>query len=443
MVEAITITTFAAVCAIAIFRTEWSLALIVLLFPFKQALQASSSFFLSYYYLPNLIVVGIAAVSLARHFAASQHPLRGYASAPLWGTLVIYTWSAVSLIWTPSYGAASDFVTENLPYLLLYVFLAPALVDGMESASKFVRLLLWLSAIVTAVILVNPTFTSQTGRMGIKISSSLQTNPLAIGELGGMMIIMAVLSRPSGASLATNAVRLTTFVLGVLLGLQSGSRGQMVFSVLLAILFVPVSRRVKNIFGFFGTTIAMVVIGAAVLFLAQSVLEGQGLKRWDANSVEEGIGMRLFNALDLLAAWATFPPAWLFGLGLNAFSSLGQVQAHQGYTHNIPVDILAELGLPIFVIFTGIWYRVYRSSVWLVRRFSDDVEYRAVAATLVALVAFEFLLANKQGMLWVTSNLFMWALILNRVQRCEELEMVPNPAGEPGEERQLALPDMP
>jgi len=173
------------------------------------------------------------------------------------------------------------------------------------------------------------------------------------------------------------------------------------------------------------------------------VLEGQGLKRWDANSVEEGIGMRLFNALDLLAAWATFPPAWLFGLGLNAFSSLGQVQSHQGYTHNIPVDILAELGLPMFAIFVGIWVRTARASAWLVRRSAELPEYRSVSATLIALVAFEFLLANKQGMLWVTSNLFMWALILNRVQRCEELEMVPNPAGEPGEERQLALPDMP
>jgi hypothetical protein len=443
MVEAITIATFAVVCAVALFRIEWSLALIVLLFPFKQALQASSGFFLTYYYLPNLVVVGIASTSLIRSLATSAAPMRGYLSPMFWSTIVIYAWSAVTLAWTPSYGTASEFVTNNLPYLFLYVFLAPALVDGIESVRKFIRLLLWLSAVVAAVILVNPTFISQSGRMGIKISASLQSNPLAIGELGGMMIIMAVLVRPSSATFTTGAVRLTTFILGVLLGLQSGSRGQMLFSVMLAILFVPIAKRVRNVFGFFGTAAGMAIVGAAVLFLAQGVLEGHGLKRWEADSVQEGIGVRFANAADLLVAWATFPPAWLFGLGLNAFSSLGQVQAYQSYSHNMTIDALAELGLPIFVIFTGIWYRVYRSSVWLVRRFSDDVEYRAVAATLVALVAFEFLLANKQGMLWVTSNLFMWALILNRVRQCEELEMVPNPAREPGEDRGSALPDMP
>jgi hypothetical protein len=443
MVEAITIAAFAAVCAVAVFRIEWSLALIVLLFPFKQALQASSGFFLSYYYIPNLVVVGIATVSLLRSLATSQAPMRGYLTMAFWATITVYTWSVVSLVWTPSYGAAADFVSENLPYLLLYVFLAPALVEGVESARKFVRLLLWLSAVVAAVILVNPTFSSQSGRMGIKITASLQSNPLAIGELGGMMIIMAVLVRPSSATLATNAVRLTTFILGVLLGLQSGSRGQMLFSVMLAILFVPLAKRVRSIFGFFGTAAGMAVVGAAVLLLAQSVLEGQGLKRWESDSVQESIWIRFANATDLLAAWAASPPAWLFGLGLNAFSSLGQVQAYQGYSHNMTIDILAELGLPIFVVFMGLWFRTYRSAAWLVKRFSEDIEYRSVAAALMALVAFEFLLANKQGMLWVTSNLFMWALILNRVQRCEELQMAPNPAGEPGEDRGSALPDMP
>jgi len=420
MLEVITIALFAITCAVAIFRVEWAFALVVLLFPLKQALQASG-IFLSYYALPNVIVVGVTTICLLREITSRGHPLRGYGSGAFWGTTAIYVWSVASLLWTPSYTAALEFVTTNVPYLLLYVFVGVGLIRDIQAARQFLRLFLWLSAIVAVVILVNPNFSSQSGRMGLNMGANMQSNPLAIGELGGIMIIVSALARPSLSGWMTNLVRVITFLLGVMLGLQSGSRGQMIFSVLLAILFVPVAKRMRNIAGYFGASIAMALIGVLVLLLSQYVLEGQGLKRWDADSVEQGVGIRVANVVDLLSVWATNPIAWIFGLGLNAFSSLGQVQQYQGYTHNIPTDILAELGLPAFVIFVAIWVQTFKVSKQLYISYREDDEYRSVSATLMALVVFEFLLANKQGMLWVTSNLFMWPLLLIRVQRYQTL----------------------
>ena len=423
MIEAITISTFVVVCVLATLRASWALALLVVLFPLKQALQASSGFFLTYYALPNYIAGVVTLISVLRQIAPQHAPLQGYFAAPFWCTIALFTWSVMSLLWSPSFGSGSEYITSNVPYFLLYVVLAPLLMRGMNAYREFLLVLLVVSTLVAIVILVNPVFTSFSGRIGIQLASNIRTNPLAIGELGGVLLITAALLRDSNKPILTTCSRITGFVAGVLLALQSGSRGQVLFAVVLSLVFFPISRRVRSVNSFIGTAIGVVAIGAIVLFLAQYILEGYGLRRWDANAIDDGVGIRFENLVDLIRFWAISPFAWLIGLGFNAFTSLGATQAEMGYTHNIPVDVLTELGIPMFGVFVGISVGVVRSSRWLFARFGGDTDYRAAAATAMALAAYQFLLINKQGMLWTSPAYFMWSLLLVKVQRFEAIDM--------------------
>jgi hypothetical protein len=423
MIEAITISTFVVVCLLATLRSSWALALLVVLFPLKQALQASSGFFLTYYALPNYIAVVVTLISVLRKIAPQHTPLQGYLTGPFWCTIVLFTWSIVSLLWTPSVGSGSDYIITNVPYFLLYVVLAPLLMRGMNAYREFLLVLLIISTLVAIVILVNPVFTSYSGRIGIQLASNIRTNPLAIGELGGVLMITAALFRDNNRSILTTFIRITGFIAGVLLALQSGSRGQVLFAVVLSLVFFPISRRVRSVGTFVGTAVGVVVICAVVLFLAQYILEGYALRRWDASAIDDGVDVRFDNLVDLIRFWTISPLAWLIGLGFNAFTSLGATQAEMGYTHNIPVDVLTELGIPMFGVFVGISVGVVRSSRWLFARFGGDTEYRAAAATAMALAAYQFLLINKQGMLWTSPAYFMWSLLLVKMQRFEAKDM--------------------
>jgi hypothetical protein len=123
--------------------------------------------------------------------------------------------------------------------------------------------------------------------------------------------------------------------------------------------------------------------------------------------------------VDLFVSWLSNPSAWLIGLGFNAFTSLGSAQAALGYTHNLPIDILTELGIPIFCVFLVFNLNIIQSSRWLFAHFREDSEYRPVVATAIALVVYQFLLINKQGMLWGSPTYFMWCLLIIRTRHFE------------------------
>jgi hypothetical protein len=72
----------------------------------------------------------------------------------------------------------------------------------------------------------------------------------------------------------------------------------------------------------------------------------------------------------------------------------------------------------------------FRSCRELFRRSGDDDLQRAVSGTFVALIAFYFLLSNKQGDLWGIVALFMLASVAHRVRARQSLQqMEPPPMG--------------
>lgn len=422
MFEVLTVGAFVIACALALVSPRWALALVLTMYPFEQALQASSSIFLRILPLANVIVALVVGIGTLRAIASQNRPFLGYASLTWIGVVLIFTWTAVSLLWTPAFGPGSELTKSGLPYFALFLLVAPLLIDEIESVEKMLSAFLLLGVVIIILILINPAFTFYSGRLGVNLDARVRTNPLAMGELGGSVMLIAALYRMGARSIALNLLRLAGFFLGAILALQSGSRGQVVFAVLIAVVFYPLSTKVKNILGFVWTALGLLILIPAVLFIAQQLLGSAELRRWDSDVIAGGTEVRLANALDLLKAFAKDPLAWFIGLGFNAFVSKTSAST-EPYSHVMFVDILAELGIPAFCLFAAVCTRVGKDSLWLFRRFADDPAGRASISVVFALLGYQVLLVNKQGYLWAASFFFLLFVMIARLrQRTEEAD---------------------
>lgn len=435
MIQVLTVGVFAFGCLAALLSPGWAVALALSMYTLEQGLQASSGLFFTRPALCNIIVALVVGVTAVRHTLSNPGNLRGHANAMFIGTLIIYGWSAFSLAWTPSTTSAMEMISWGFPYFILFVLVVPLLVDNIEEFGSIARASMYLGTLVLGAIIINPEFTSSSGRLGFDIGGGHRSNPLAIGELGGALIIIASLLRVGPKQWLLNAGRIAAFGVGAVIALQSGSRGQLLFAVILAVVFLPIAKRVKSFPNFIITVLGVITIVSVVGFIASSNLGLDIVGRWDASALEGGSTHRVTSILDLLGAWARSPVGWVMGLGVNAFSSVTDSGSQEHYSHNITVDVLAELGLLIFTLFVYLWFVVVQSAIWLFRRFAESPIERTNLAVLLALVTYQFLLANKQSNLWGNGMLFCFAVILVRVHRRtvaadEECEDVWSDAGD-------------
>ena len=419
MIEILTVGFFVIACLLAVRDTAWALALVVSMYALEQALQASSGIFMRITPLANVCVALTAGLSVVLNLPSQDRPFRGYATPVFSVAISFFLWAMISLLWTPAFESAWGLTRWGIPYVILFLMVAPLLIDGMASLDRFFRAFLILGSITTILILINPAFTVKLGRLGVDLDSTVRTNPLVIGELGGLMILVAALAPVDGSAPKAVLARLVAFGLGGVLSLQSGSRGQLIFALGLAVLAFPFARRIRNIAGFFGTVAAVALMIPLVLFLAQLVLGTDELRRWELSTLAGGANTRVLNILDLFAAFANRPSAWVVGLGFNAFSWVSGANK-EPYSHALLVDMLTELGIPAFVVFCWWSLRVVQDGLWLIRRFSDDDSGRATASLLMVLFIYETLLVNKQGYLWAATLFFLVGILITRVRVREE-----------------------
>jgi len=420
MLELITVGFFVVACLIAIQKPGWGLALVMTMYAFEQALQGSSGIFLSKLYLANVAVAVAAGIGAVRAILAQTRPFHGYFSLAWYGIIALFAWALVSLLWTPAREAALGLTTWGLPYFVLFIIVSPFLVDRIQSIQSFLRAFLIMGFVILLLIKINPNFTVKYGRLGVTIDALIRSSPLSIGELGGSVMLIAALYRVGVRSVFFSAIRIGGFLLGVVLSLQSGSRGQVIFAVLLIVVFYPISTKVKNIGNFIGTAIGLLILIPIVLFLASFVLDASELRRWDSDAIAGGSDVRIQNVFDLLNAFLQQPIAWVAGLGFNAFSAITS-GVHEPYSHVLFVDVLTELGIPMFVILCSILWLAGRDALWLFRRFADQPVERASISALLALLVYQMLLVNKQGYMWVAVSFFFFIAALPRLRARTEM----------------------
>jgi O-antigen ligase len=413
-------------CIAGVFSRAWAFALAICIFPIKQVMQASAGFFLQNGEYPNILVALVIMVCITR-LVLRRHldPRAALGNHAIVGTLLIYAYSATTLAWTMSFESGLGFVRTGLIYLGLYVIACPLLIDSLATLRASLRAIMILGSILVILIELNPAFVISSGRLVLRFSDRYGTNPLALGDLGGAMILAGMLFP---VQIRVAFLRFISIALGTILAFQSGSRGQILFALLVAFLTFPIARSVRSVFRFLTTGIATTSVLVGALVAASTIWQLDVGARWDQRALEGGTVDRLLNYGEAFAYWASRPAAWIFGLGFNSFSAISSA-GWGDYAHNIIVEIVTEAGLPIFALFIMLLFTSARAGFRLFQRVGSDPESRAVVATLIALAMFYFLVANKQANLWGQGPLFMSLCLLHSLNAITTEPIATQPDG--------------
>jgi hypothetical protein len=255
-------------------------------------------------------------VAIVRGVLAGESPFRNLANPAMFAAVGFYAWGYLSSLWSPDPEIGMSLTVGGLPYWILFLLLAPMLVPRAEILGPMCTSILVVGAATTAVILVDPNFGFYAGRFGVQISLSERTNPLALGTLGGTMMVIAGLTLFAEKTWFGKAWRSAAFTMGAGLCLLSGSRGQMIFAILVVLCFFPIAYRMRNAKGIALAGLAGVLVAGGLYFAASKFISSDNEDRWTAESLTTGGAGRLDNAIELLAAWGSVMGAGTRRLGL-------------------------------------------------------------------------------------------------------------------------------
>lgn len=428
MFDVLSILAFVVACVLAVTRDGWGLALVMTMFAFEQVLQASFPIFTQIPALGNIIIGAVVVGAVYRSLQTYPSPFVGYLNLGWIVCVPIFLMACASLLWTPSFGTAWSLTRWGLPYFILFIIAAPLLVSSRASVAKFLTATLLVGTAVTLLIILNPKFTVYRGRLGISLDALVRSNPLAMGEVAGTVVIIAALWIGTRVSLLFVMVRFVALVAGALLCFQSGSRGQLVFAVLISIALYPLAVRLKNAVVFMGSAIALLFVTILLSWLVPQVLGFQEISRWDGGSLAGGVSVRTQNVIDVLGAFAVSPAAWVFGLGFNAFAGITTASS-EPYSHVLFVDILAEQGVVAFVLLGLFLWAFQRDFRKLYGVCHDSPRERSSLVSLLGLFLYQTLLVNKQGYLWASVGFFLLGIIVVRLRARFDEGIDPPPEG--------------
>jgi hypothetical protein len=418
--EFVVLFAFAALCFYACTRPPVAFALVLLMFPVEIVLQSLSPFLRS----PGIgsytvnIAVGMSAL-LAVLGSSFRTPglMRAFITPTAMMAYSLLVWGAVTLMWSPGREAGGEAMMGQLPYFFVILILGPLLLPRINILVSAMSSILILTTVLCGIVLLNPEFVVRDSRLVIDLGVGVRSNPLALGELGGLALLLGVLFRRSTVGALAAPIRLAAVLMGAAVAIQSGSRGQFFYAILVAVPLLPLAAPVKNARNFI---LALASVGFVVFvgsFLVDSLLSGVAAKRFSLDELIYGTSSsstRVENVLALGRAWATSPVAWVFGLGYYAFNGLF-ADVGNIYSHVLFADIIFELGLPGVALMSGFLYFVVRDAIRLHRQVAEFPLERAASAMLIALFVYHLLLANKQGNLGGSTYFFLTGILISRL----------------------------
>ncbi len=393
---------------------------IVLMYALEQLGQSYFGYLQSHQQFVNYAIGLMSLTALAVRISRRERVTAGLAN-PV--TILI---AAQMLLWlvatmySPAQQYALEVIQGSLPYAAMYLVLLPLLVRDIHDMQKVLVGLMVAGSVIAVLVIANPSSAYFSGRLVLDVGMNAQGrsahgNPLALAELGGMMVLTAALIAPVQGKLIYTLLRFSAFMLGFGVAIGSGSRGQALATVVAGVLFYPLARRVSNPRNFILTTLGLIVLVVGVYVAFGTFIGDQNRERWDAVQMVKDITLRFDMCWDLLDAWLAKPHCWMFGLGANAYFDIsgGSVE-RAAYVHNLAVEILCEYGIVGFAIFCATLVLTVRAGLRLWRRYAEDPMLRSVAAIIMAICAFGLFNALKQGSI-SSIQPFYWWLVLVKV----------------------------
>ena len=330
--------------------------------------------------------------------------------------ILLYTYAAVTVLWTPVPGIAMEEWRAQAPYLLVAILVLPLLVQDVDEAAEGLHGTLIAGAILSAALV----FFVDWGYRGFEsdvFAGVAIRSPLAIAQLGAMVFVLSMIYMPWRGLYAVVAIGL--IAISVILVIKSGSRGQLIAMIAAAFLFVPIARGWSISRGYVLWLIAAAVvlgaIWATLLPDLSGILTGQE-DRFDTDRAVVDYEERVTLAHVLLNRYLSSGVLeLLFGLGNSASFSPRIIGF---YPHIVPVEILCELGVVGFSLFVAILVLTVRTIVRFMTTVSQlpaAADARRVVASLAALALIELLVSFKQGSLVRDVNLFLFPVLIEGI----------------------------
>jgi len=413
-----------AVCGTlyVLWRPHWVFVLVISMFPMEQLLQVYISAFSTHRTWFNYIVGTLSVLAVVFRMSRREPVLLGYRNPITTLVAVLYVLWTVGVLFSPARDIAVDSWRQGIPYIGLLLVFLPLLVKDIFEFRQLLSGMMFLGSVIAVLVIANPNSSYYSGRLfldlGMVAGVDRFGSPLALGEMGGMIALVAVLARPNKATGIYTLLRIAAFVSGMGLAIGSGSRGQVLAAAITGILFYPLARKIANPRQFFlgAAGFGFVVFGLYAVF--KLFIGAQNEQRWNAFGMLRDTTLRLNMAMDLLHAYIASPSHWLLGLGTNAYASISPDQ-YTIYVHNVVAEILCEHGIVGAILFAAITVLTFKYGRRLWSLYRDDPSMRATVAVLLASCTYALFLALKQGSISYPAPFFWW-MVLAKLYKHEE-----------------------
>lgn len=370
----------------------------------------------------NLYIVGVLLIAcIARVLRGGLYrykvPLQGLLCGLLWG------YAFASLLWSPVQALALEEWARYWPYMALSILVSPFIIANVSDLDEVLKSIVVLGGTLTLMVAC---FVSWDSRYVVAFwSDSVKFwNALAFAQLAGYVVIAAAIGL-TARSKWWLMVRIITICAGLIVAVQSGSRGQFILMVLLPVVMVPLAHNLKN----WRAYISLVLLSGLVIsvaYFAFTQFSGSD-DRWSRERFDADLEGRVSMALNLLSSWWAHGEKNIASLILGLGNSASFDPAINGfYPHMVPVEILAEEGIIGFTLFITINLIFGRH---LFKIITADYGSRTGRSCLVAIgtmYLFAFMLSFKQGsLLNMTPEMFLFLFLLERAMQSAQTR-VPN-----------------
>ena len=385
-------------------RPASALVVVYCLFVFEQWAQAQHVFFVKYSWLTNVLAGSIVLLAVGIHFFRGSQ----YKSSWSFGALVIwllFCYALLSVFWSENTDAGFSIWASKMPYLLLALIFVPWILRGTRDLLPVYQDFLIVGLILTALIYLTTDWTGRVVELG-EGPEIAKGNPLEVATVAGLTMLVAIMHGKHGVFSIWGGIRVVAVLLGLIVAVRTGSRGQMIAAVVVVVPMLLLKNKMtspRNI-------AATLLVGLTVLIILNVAINHYWSgARFSQDLAIHDMSLRFSMSGDMLAAWFGDHNPFTVFIGLGSTSAEELIGR---YPHNVPIEILTEEGVIGFSLYLTmlIWLLVMTMKRLAQKGIAADERDSIYIASSIFL--YFWVLTFKQGSMLSSHAFFMSGMVL-------------------------------